>query len=568
MRQKIILLSSLVCCFALQSKAQLADGSIAPDWTLSDINGTSHHLYSDLNSGKAVYIDVSATWCNPCWVYHNSGELENLWVSHGPSGGTNVSGSTTNDVMVYLIEGDGATGTNALNGISGVDGSTQGNWVTGTSHPIIDPSAIQIGQFNTNYSINAFPTVFMVCPDKTIKNTGAVSATSQYTAKSTCATSSIGIDARMLNVTAMNPNLSGCDSVTPTVILSNMGTVTLTSALITFKVDGVTQKTFNWTGNLATYEYATINTIKVGAGTSGSHVLTLIVSNPNAGTDVVSSNNSTTLNFNIYPSVGVTMPSETFESGSIPSSWIIDNGGNTLNFGVAPFGYNSSQGVGINWFGSPVGNIETMMIGAPISFTGVNYPALTFDVSYAQRNTSTNDQLIIEVSSDCGGTWTTVYDKSGATLATVSPTTAGYVPAMPTNTAQWRNEFVNLYAFANQSNVSVRFKGVSALGNNLFLDNINFSATSGLVINEENISLNIFPNPSSKEVILQFNSSTKSQINILDSKGQILYSQENEDVKDGNQNVVLNVENFVNGFYFVNIISGENIISQKLTIIK
>ncbi len=56
-------LTLLVFGFAMnQAMAQLPDGSIAPDWTFTDIQNVSHTLYSDLNAGKAVVMDVSTTW--------------------------------------------------------------------------------------------------------------------------------------------------------------------------------------------------------------------------------------------------------------------------------------------------------------------------------------------------------------------------------------------------------------------------------------------------------------------------------------------------------------------------
>ena len=61
------------------TSAQLADGSIAPDWTLTDVNGTAHNLYSYLDGSYTVFLDFSAVWCGPCWSYHTSGALEDLY---------------------------------------------------------------------------------------------------------------------------------------------------------------------------------------------------------------------------------------------------------------------------------------------------------------------------------------------------------------------------------------------------------------------------------------------------------------------------------------------------------
>ena len=153
--------------------AQIPDGSIAPDFTGTDLDGNSHNLYDLLEAGKTVYLDVSATWCGPCWNYHNSHALRNLWNEHGPDG--------TDEAFVFFIEGDGGTNTACLYGPSGCIGGTQGDWVSGTPYPIIDDASIA-----NAYQITYFPTIFCICPaDKKVYETGQMSASGLWAFRET-----------------------------------------------------------------------------------------------------------------------------------------------------------------------------------------------------------------------------------------------------------------------------------------------------------------------------------------------------------------------------------------------
>ena len=40
-----------------------------PDFTQTDCDGVTHHLYGDLSAGKAVIINFCAGWCGPCRLY-------------------------------------------------------------------------------------------------------------------------------------------------------------------------------------------------------------------------------------------------------------------------------------------------------------------------------------------------------------------------------------------------------------------------------------------------------------------------------------------------------------------
>ena len=144
----LLLVSSLL--MIEDSKAQLAEGSTAPDFTAEDIQGNTHRLYAYyLNNGMPVIIDISATWCSPCWSYHKSHELKDLYNLYGANG--------SNEVGVLFVEGDASTDLDDLNGTGD---NTYGDWVTGTPYPIIDDAAV-----SDSFEIGYYPTIYGICPD-------------------------------------------------------------------------------------------------------------------------------------------------------------------------------------------------------------------------------------------------------------------------------------------------------------------------------------------------------------------------------------------------------------------
>lgn len=166
--KKIILLLSFLCAGWTVAWAQLPNGSTAPNFTVVDINGVSHSLYSLLDSGKTVYLDVFATWCGPCWNYHQTHALEDLWDLYGPNG--------TNEAYVMAIEGDASTTVNCIWGAASCSGGTVGDWTAGTPYPIADYANIM-----NLYQVSYYPTIFMICPaDKKVYEAGQLPTSSLW----------------------------------------------------------------------------------------------------------------------------------------------------------------------------------------------------------------------------------------------------------------------------------------------------------------------------------------------------------------------------------------------------
>ena len=164
----------LFCILSFSLSGQLADGSQAPNFSIQDIGGTNHDLYDYLEDGKSVVLDFSASWCPPCWSYHQAGTLEDVYDELGP-GGEDVA-------MVFMLEADSNTSQPCIYGPSGCTDSgghnppSLGDWTNGVNYPILNPPAGEAADVRTDYSIAYWPTLYGVSPNGDVREIGQAGA--------------------------------------------------------------------------------------------------------------------------------------------------------------------------------------------------------------------------------------------------------------------------------------------------------------------------------------------------------------------------------------------------------
>ena len=214
--------------------------------------------------------------------------------------------------------------------------------------------------------------------------------------------------------------------------------------------------------------------IQVQFNTAGSYTIVLTATNAQG------SNSNTKTNY-LTITGGTTIPlpiNEGFTSTTFPSTnWTIVNNNASTTWvrsaavGVAPTAGNSM--VFDNYNTDDTGDNDEVRL-PKANFTGYTSAQLQFSVAYAPYDATNFDGLEVAVSTNCGGTFTTVYSKNNTTLAT-APAIAGVFT--PTS-AQWRTETVDLTAYVGQANVIVAFRNVAGYGNMLYVDNINITGVA------------------------------------------------------------------------------------------
>ncbi|MDZ4682841.1 MAG: T9SS type A sorting domain-containing protein [Saprospiraceae bacterium] len=390
------------------------------------------------------------------------------------------------------------------------------------------------------------------------------------------------------NLTVDPVGLCGA-TIVPVASITNNGEAEITSLEIGLAVNGTPVAIESWTGTLAAGASETITFDEFAL--SGTSSVTFVILNVNGEeTDLNQLNNvspsenysaisdevyGTDLNEDnedydgTYPTIAVIeepIPDGEFGSGTFQS---LRRNQLTGSAGDPVGGYGlSERSLFVNFYQwNPAGAVNDFgtMTYPKLDFSNTTNGYLKFDRSHA-RYQGSSDRLQILASPDCGATWTIVYNKAAAALATRPDQDAFFLP--PTN--GWVTDSVSLSAFDGTPELNIQFKALSNWGNNLYIDNIN---VSGLIVGTQDLEdllagkVAVFPNPASTVVNIEFElvAATAVTIEILNVNGQLVETlDQNRDYTAGQYIRTWNPENA--GVYMARIRTALGESTQRIVV--
>ena len=245
--------------------------------------------------------------------------------------------------------------------------------------------------------------------------------------------------------------------------------------------------TYAWSITPGTFSYvggttASSRDIQVEFTAAGLYTVSLVATNT-AGTDTETKTNY------IDAGTGLALPfTEDWENSATYSNWAVSNADDDITWAITTVGGNTpgDKAIYVNnlEYEAADGAEEKDNLFSPVfDFTGYSSATLTFDQAYARYDDTYQDSLAVYVSVDCGDTYTKAAFYKDNNLRTRADVSTAFTPSTAND---WCGAGgfaecieIDLTPYVGNSSVRIAWQNISNWGNNLYIDNINITGTTG-----------------------------------------------------------------------------------------
>jgi len=353
----------------------------------------------------------------------------------------------------------------------------------------------------------------------------------------------------------------------PSFTLTNTGNDTLTAALLRYRQGTGAWTDLNWNGSLAPGASEEVQLSSIVINTAGTVNVEVAVISSNLGVQTNLAGGSSIIKVTAALGASQALPfANTFQSAAFPPT-----GWSSINAGT--YGWRLATNAGAGSTRSARCQMYFVLKGTNVYLhtpkidlsSATTASTLKFDHAYAPYSTFDFDALRIEISSDCGETWSELFYKQNLDLATAPAVTAEFVPTAD----QWAANEIDITDFNGASEVIIRFTGESGYGNHLYIDNVNVSITVGtkeLTLNE----FNLVPNPTRDYAEVRFGLETaqKIELRVYSAAGALVQSQLLGELATGQHRIVMNANTLTSGSYRVVLQGSEGVAQTQWVVVK
>ncbi|HET6244802.1 MAG: S8 family peptidase [Bacteroidetes bacterium] len=400
--------------------------------------------------------------------------------------------------------------------------------------------------------------------------------------------STVALDAAVVKISS--PAGSSCNGdFTPMITLRNLGSNTLTSVIINFQLDALSSDTYNWVGSLASGQSTNV-TLPIQSTSSGMHILYVNSSSPNGSTDENTSNDSLFVPFSVSL-INTFTYLDDFESGGdfwshsatgVQNTNLNASPGDKWQLGV-PAGtvlnsaYSGTKVYATNLSGVHDYSTYNYLQSPCFDLSSLIEPRVEFYMAFVIEQDW--DALYFEYSINNGDTWTKLGTSSSPNWYNSSLVGNGSTTGLLCNGSQWTgtSSTWKLYGhdlpfLVGESSVKFRFNMASdeyEESEGVVIDNfvVYDKTTTGIKTQTES-AVSIFPNPSTGNVFVTLNGNESKQVEakVYNLMGELMVQMNENNFQ--NREIKIDLSNYANGIYLVEVRTDEQLMVKKIMLNK